>query len=424
MIPGFQNLTYFEVLDISPDSANKEVQEAYYRVRAAFSHNSLASYSLYTPSERDNILRLVEEAYHTLIDERARQEYEQGLKKEKKVARPYKATQEFLPLTPAKPEQKRRENLPYSEDKKADEPASSQDMQETIAEETPGQGGPGEKDKEDTASGILYTDAEAAEVEEEYHPEEASERKPEKEAEEVQPMERDTGADHSGEEQAEESRESSSAGGLATGADAAPVSGGEDQGTLKEDAGDDPVRPKGPLPTREGQLSIQEAKAARARGEKITIEGSLKSRVSDLPEQVFISPSKAGSSEEKQEETKPQSGRQEGYEKGAFEDTVYNLPQTRKTSTPLDYLDTDYSGEYLKRVRESQGMDLYKAWEVTKIRKPILEAIENEELKRLPADVFLRGMLLIYARFLGLEEPEEVVKGYMERLIAARDWMD
>jgi cytoskeletal protein RodZ len=69
-------------------------------------------------------------------------------------------------------------------------------------------------------------------------------------------------------------------------------------------------------------------------------------------------------------------------------------------------------------------LSLEDVYDVTRIRRPILVAIEEENPKQLPADVFLKGMLLIYARFLEVHDPEELVQGYMARLIAKREWMD
>ena len=79
MTPGFANLNYYEILDVSMGDDAKEVQEAYYLVREAFSKNSLSSYSLYTQEEREEIGRLIEEAYHILFDDQSRQEYDRNL---------------------------------------------------------------------------------------------------------------------------------------------------------------------------------------------------------------------------------------------------------------------------------------------------------------------------------------------------------
>ncbi len=436
MIPGFNDLTYFEILDISPDSGNKEVQEAYYRVRAAFSHNALASYSLYTAGERDKIMRLVEEAYHTLIDDRAREDYEHKLKKEKRFLRLQKATQEYLPLTPQNVRSEKETETPAHE-------ISNERPEETELEKTYqfAQAGPEENDQEERGpAGISYADEYQEWAPDLQEDQEEAEKGPsidEELEEEKQPASETAEAlqapTSEEKEIAAEDEDEEAEDGVA----AAPVlqeetetstsfSEKEDETTEKEDYRD--VRS---LSSRGGEsISIREAQAARARGEKIDIKSSIKSRVSDIPEHLFSASSKAPS-EITGEASQSSEFVKKGEEKerahghgGSFEDTVYNLPPTKKTTTPLDYLDTSYSGQYLKNAREAQGIDLYKAWEITKIRKPILEAIEEEDLKKLPADVFLKGMLLIYARFLGLEDPDAVVRGYMERLIAARDWMD
>ncbi|MFO8056298.1 MAG: helix-turn-helix domain-containing protein [bacterium] len=422
MIPGFNNLTYFEVLDLSPESGHKEVQQAYYRVRAAFSKNALATYSLYTASEREKILRLVEEAYHTLIDEKAREEYEQRLKKEKRLQRSRQATQEFLPLTPSKPEPREADSLSYPAEGTVEEemPAEEAGDAETVLE-----GHPPEQ-AEQPPSGISYADEAVPEKEAQEEEEEKPGAEAELEHPEPEPAEP---AMPEGEEKTvlKEERQDISA----------PASGPEKEGAAPPapaEEAEETGRDSGGLvgeqqPGR--HLTIREARAARSRGENIIMEGSIKSRVSDVPEQTFTNPYPSAQEEHEEGPLPASTEVKEGVDKegtpveaGAFEDTVYNLPQPKKASTPLDHLDTAYSGAYLRQVRESQGFDMYKTWEVTKIRKPILEAIEEENYQKLPADVFLKGMLLIYARFLGIADPEAVVKGYMERLVAARDWMD
>jgi len=60
-------------------------------------------------------------------------------------------------------------------------------------------------------------------------------------------------------------------------------------------------------------------------------------------------------------------------------------------------------GEYLKREREMRGILLEEISEATKIGKDILEALENDDHKRLPPQVYVRGFLRTYASYLGLD---------------------
>lgn len=70
-------------------------------------------------------------------------------------------------------------------------------------------------------------------------------------------------------------------------------------------------------------------------------------------------------------------------------------------------------GTYLREAREARGLDLREAAQQTRISINYLRAIENEEFSRLPGEVFVRGFLKNYAKFLGLPE-EDVIRRYGE----------
>jgi cytoskeleton protein RodZ len=61
-------------------------------------------------------------------------------------------------------------------------------------------------------------------------------------------------------------------------------------------------------------------------------------------------------------------------------------------------------GEYLRRERELRGVTLDEISSATRISIRFLEAIENEELSKLPGGIFTRSFVKSYARFLGLDE--------------------
>jgi len=65
-------------------------------------------------------------------------------------------------------------------------------------------------------------------------------------------------------------------------------------------------------------------------------------------------------------------------------------------------------GDLLRRAREEKGLSLDQAMEATRIRKEFLEALEEEDLNRLPGEVYVKGFLRNYASYLGLD-PEEVL---------------
>jgi len=72
-------------------------------------------------------------------------------------------------------------------------------------------------------------------------------------------------------------------------------------------------------------------------------------------------------------------------------------------------------GEYLKSKREARNVTLEEIAEATKIRKAILEAIENNRQDLIPPRVFTQGFLRSYASYLELDE-SDVVKRYQENL--------
>lgn len=76
-------------------------------------------------------------------------------------------------------------------------------------------------------------------------------------------------------------------------------------------------------------------------------------------------------------------------------------------------------GSYLSSAREAKGIDLHDAAQQTRISINYLRAMELEDFAKLPGEVFLKGFLKSYARFLGLEEAE-VMKRYQEMRPAKR----
>jgi cytoskeletal protein RodZ len=77
-------------------------------------------------------------------------------------------------------------------------------------------------------------------------------------------------------------------------------------------------------------------------------------------------------------------------------------------------------GSYLREAREARGTDLREAAQQTRINFNYLAAIENEEFSKLPGEVFVKGFLKNYAKFLQLPEGE-VMKRYGEITIHAKE---
>jgi len=70
-------------------------------------------------------------------------------------------------------------------------------------------------------------------------------------------------------------------------------------------------------------------------------------------------------------------------------------------------------GEYMRSAREARGISLRDAAQQTRIRFNYLKALEEEDFSRLPGEVFVKGFLKNYGKFLRLEE-YEVMKRYGE----------
>jgi cytoskeleton protein RodZ len=71
-------------------------------------------------------------------------------------------------------------------------------------------------------------------------------------------------------------------------------------------------------------------------------------------------------------------------------------------------------GQLLKKSRTRQKKSLKDAAEDTKIHIPSLQALEDDNFTALPAEVFVRGFIKLYAEYLGLD-PEDTIKHYISQ---------
>ncbi len=79
-----------------------------------------------------------------------------------------------------------------------------------------------------------------------------------------------------------------------------------------------------------------------------------------------------------------------------------------------------YNGNTLKKVREMLNIDLSDIALASNIQINHLKNIENELIRALPNDVYLRGYLVNYAEFLSLDS-QKVVDDYM---LGYRQWRE
>ena len=80
---------------------------------------------------------------------------------------------------------------------------------------------------------------------------------------------------------------------------------------------------------------------------------------------------------------------------------------------------SDYSGDFLKKIREYKGVDVSRLAEMTKISKTYIRYIEDESFDKLPASVYVRGFVYQYAKTLKLN-PELVANSFLYRMKQAK----
>ena len=73
---------------------------------------------------------------------------------------------------------------------------------------------------------------------------------------------------------------------------------------------------------------------------------------------------------------------------------------------------TDFTGTFLKKIRDYKNVSMERMAEMTRISKTHITALENEDLSKLPADVYVRGYVYQYAKVLKLN-PDVVATSYL-----------
>lgn len=71
--------THYEFLDIPSTAGMEEIEDAYRRTRDLYSGDSMALYSLYSPEERQERLRRLDDVYETLADPVKRKAYDEHI---------------------------------------------------------------------------------------------------------------------------------------------------------------------------------------------------------------------------------------------------------------------------------------------------------------------------------------------------------
>ncbi|MGB5217208.1 MAG: helix-turn-helix domain-containing protein [Smithella sp.] len=76
MEKDFDQMNYYEMLDIQPGATAVEIRSAFNAALQMYQPDSLVSYSFFSREERKKILALLEQAYSTLINETQRLKYD------------------------------------------------------------------------------------------------------------------------------------------------------------------------------------------------------------------------------------------------------------------------------------------------------------------------------------------------------------
>lgn len=87
----------------------------------------------------------------------------------------------------------------------------------------------------------------------------------------------------------------------------------------------------------------------------------------------------------------------------------------RRADQPLVQPDaSDDFGATLRTTREASGRSLRDVADVTKLAVRTLEALERNQIDKLPTGIFRRAIVRAYAKEIGLD-PEETLKAFLAR---------
>ena len=76
---NLEELHYYEILQIPVDASSNDIKQAYDEAISMYGEDSMATYTLFSIDDRDELLLRIEEAYSTLIDESKRAAYDKEL---------------------------------------------------------------------------------------------------------------------------------------------------------------------------------------------------------------------------------------------------------------------------------------------------------------------------------------------------------
>jgi Helix-turn-helix domain len=350
--------TLYDVLEVDPASSIDELRAAVERARETYGTGSLAVYALVDEEQLGELRARLDEAEQVLLDPARRATYDRSIGRIGPAALWAEDDEDALPLPPIEPGPHARSEALEADDAadvEEEEEEAEPPRQQALAFEVP------------AASGVFG---------------------------------RATGTEHAP-EPAERSAQPEA---LLSGDWAAAVP--RDQATRPVQAPAAPVareeRTSAPPPDVTESIAIEEESPP----ERPALPPALGLRIRPAhqpppAEPVFVepvpvppppAPPPARAADERRPElpTRPREGR-------------------LKLDIPAD---AEFNGELLRRVRESYGLSLQQVAERTRITRIHLENVEADRYDRLPATVYLRGILVNLARELRLD-PARVSKTYL-----------
>jgi DnaJ-class molecular chaperone len=72
-------MTHYQRLDIAANASSTDIRKAYKEILSIYDMDSLSTYSLFTPLEREKILAQADAAFQTLADKEKRKAYDASL---------------------------------------------------------------------------------------------------------------------------------------------------------------------------------------------------------------------------------------------------------------------------------------------------------------------------------------------------------
>src|SRR4029453_6270037 len=87
-------------------------------------------------------------------------------------------------------------------------------------------------------------------------------------------------------------------------------------------------------------------------------------------------------------------------------------PSRHDTSAPMTVSPPAGVGAVLRRTRELRGLSLHQIAAATKLSPAALEAIERDDISRLPGGIFTRAFVRAYAKELGVD-PERTLHDFL-----------